>query len=73
MPDKLVTVAKFTESCEADLARQVLGDFGIKSVVTGQNFANMYPAPISTIDLQVLESDFREAMEILESGRSQEQ
>lgn len=73
MSDKLVTIAKFTEVCEAELARQLLGDFRIKSVVTGQNFANMFPAPISTIDLQVFEGDARDALEILESGKRQEQ
>jgi len=56
--DKLVTIAQFPDSIEASLAKQLLADFGIKSVITGQNAANVYSgAPaIASTDLQVLES-----------------
>ena len=74
MADKLITIAEFADNIEADLAKQLLEDFGIKSVVTGQNFANIYPVPaIAEVDLQVLESQAQRAVEILESNRKQEQ
>jgi hypothetical protein len=74
--DKLVTIAKFTDYIEADLARQLLEDFGIKSVVRGQNFGSVYcgvPA-VTSIDLQTLESKAQEAREILQDqrGRSED-
>ena len=75
MADKLVTIAKFADYIEADLAKQLLDDFGIKSVITGQNAANIYsgvPALAST-NLQTLESQAQQAREILESNKKQEQ
>ena len=74
MADKLVTVAQFANYIEANLAKQLLDDFGIKSVVTGQNAANIYSVPaIAEIDLQVLDSQAQQAQEILESHKKQEQ
>jgi len=73
--DKLVTIAKFMDTLQADMAHQLLDDYGIKSVVTGQNAANIYagvPA-LADIRLQVLESDAHRAREILESSKEQEQ
>ncbi len=73
MADKLVTIAKFADYIEADLAKQLLDDFGIKSVVTGQNAANVYSVPaIADTDLQVFESQAQQAREILESHKKQE-
>lgn len=73
MADKLVTIARFTNYIEAELARQKLEDFGIKSVVTGQNASNMLshiPA-IAGPELQVLESVSEEASKILEADERQ--
>ena len=73
MADKLVTIAKFSDYIEANLAKQLLDDFGIKSVVIGQNAANVYSIPaVAAMDLQVLESQAKEALEILESRKTQE-
>ena len=74
MADKLVTIAKFNDSSQAHLAKQLLADFGIEAVVTGENFANLYPGSVSLqlIELQVLESQSRQAREILESHDTQE-
>ncbi len=72
MADKLVTIAKFTDYSEADLARQLLDDFGIKSVVIGEKFGLPYPIP-SEAKLQVFESQAKQAQEILESNERQEQ
>lgn len=71
MADKLVTIGKFTDYSEADLARQLLDDFGIKSVVIGEKFGLPYPIP-SEAKLQVFESQAKRAQEILESQESQE-
>ena len=75
MADKLVTIAQFTNYFEAEMAKQVLDDFGIKSVVTGQNVANIYsglPA-LADLKLQTFESQAQKAREILESQGKQEQ
>ena len=74
MADKLVTIARFTNYIEANLAKQLLDDFEIKSVVTGENAANVYSiSAVAAMDLQVLESQAKEALEILESRKTQEQ
>jgi hypothetical protein len=73
--EKLVTIAHFADYIEADLAKQLLDDFGIKSVVTGQNAANIYsglPA-LADVELQTFESQAQQAREILESQKKQEQ
>ncbi len=75
MADKLVTIAQFADYIEAEMAKQLLDDYGIKSVVTGQNAANIYsglPA-LANVELQILESQVQQAREILESQKKQEQ
>ena len=72
MADKLVTVAQFADYIEADLAKQLLDDFGIKSVVIGEKFGLPYPIP-SQAKLQVFESQAKRAREILECQGKQEQ
>lgn len=73
--DKLVTIAKFADTGEAHLAKQLLADFGIKSVVTGQHAANIYAGltAVAATELQVFESQAQKAIEILESHKKQEQ
>ena len=74
MEDKLVTIAKFENYIEAELAKQLLEDFGIKSVVTGENAANLFS--ISAIEgpsLQVFESQAKQALEVLEPNEKQEE
>ncbi|MHC4086366.1 MAG: putative signal transducing protein [Planctomycetota bacterium] len=74
MADKLVTIAEFTDYIEAEMAKQLLEDFGIKSVVTGENAANLYPiSAVATVDLQVFEENAQQAREILESRDKEEQ
>lgn len=75
MPDRLVTVARFNGYIEAELARQLLENYGIKSVVTGQNVAALYagvPAAID-VELQTFQSQAEQAGEILKSQERQEQ
>ena len=72
MEDKLVTIAKFSNYIEADLAKQTLDDFGIKSVVTGQNTTNIYSIPaIAEVSLQTVESQAQEALDILNSQKKE--
>jgi hypothetical protein len=75
MSEKLVTVARFPDSAQASLAKQLLADFGIESVLAGQHASNVYsgvPA-IADVELQTLESQAEEARQILESHEKQEQ
>ncbi|MHC4122586.1 MAG: putative signal transducing protein [Planctomycetota bacterium] len=75
MADKLVTIAWFEDSIEASLAKQMLEDSEIKSILAGQNASNIYaglPA-IGAVELQVMESDVQKALEILNSQKNQEQ
>ena len=74
MENRLVTIARFADSIDAEMARQLLADFGIRAVVTGQNVANVYSGVPSLLDLklQTLESQAQRAREILESNDQQE-
>ena len=74
MSEKLVTIKQFGSYIEADLAKQFLDDFGIRSVVTGQNAANAYAglAAVASSSLQVFESQAQKALEILEPEKQQE-
>lgn len=68
MADKLVTIAQFSNYIEAEMARQLLEEYGIKAVVTGQYASNLYPiSAIEGPELQVLTSQAETAREILES------
>jgi hypothetical protein len=71
MNEKLVTVARFSDNIEADLARQLLEDEGIKAFVMGQNVGNVYSGvPVAIdIELQTPESQAQEAREILEANK----
>jgi hypothetical protein len=67
MADKLITIAEYMDSMQAEMAKQVLDDFEIKAVVIGENAANTCLAPtVITAKLQVLEKDADEARQILE-------
>ncbi len=70
MADRLVTIAQFPSYIEAELAKQLLDDFGIKSVVTGQNAANTYSVhAFVEASLQTFESQAQQTLEILESQK----
>jgi len=73
MADKLVTIVQFPSYIDAEMAKQLLDDFGIKSVVTGQNAANVYSVPVfAQASLQTFESQAQQALEILESHKKQD-
>jgi hypothetical protein len=74
MADKLVIVAQFTDYIEAEMAKQLLADYEIEAVVTGDNASNLYPiSAIEGPELQVMEKHAQRAREILESREKQEQ
>lgn len=74
MDDKLVTIAQFANYIEAEMARQLLLDYGIKAIATGENASNMYSLPaVEGPELQVPESQANQAQEILKSQKEQEQ
>jgi hypothetical protein len=74
MDDKLVTIAQFPSYIEAEMAKQLLADYGIEAVATGENASNMYSLPaVEGPELQVPESQAQQAREILESQTEQEQ
>jgi len=74
MADKLVTIAQFTNYIEAEMVKQLLADYGIEAAVTGENASNIYSIPaVAAMELQVLESQAKKALEILESRKTQEQ
>jgi len=74
--DKLVTIAQFANYIEVEMAKQLLADYGIEAVVTGENASNIYsgvPALGGYCKLHTLESQAEQAREILESQKKQEQ
>jgi hypothetical protein len=71
--DKLVTIAQFTNYIEAEMAKQLLADYGIEAIATGENASNIYSIPaIEGPELQVLESQAQKAREILESHKKKD-
>jgi hypothetical protein len=74
MTERLVTIAQFSDYIEADLAKQLLEDFGIRAVVVGQNSGNVFSGVPAALDirLQIPESQAQKAREILENSNEQE-
>ncbi len=75
MEEKIVTIAQFANYIEAEMAKQLLADCGIKAVVTGANASNLYsgmPALGGYCMLQTLESQAEQARQILESQKQHE-
>ncbi len=74
MKEKLVSVAHFDNSIDADLAKQLLEDVGIQAFVTGQHTGILWGTPlIDDIELQTPESQAEEARQILEAHERQKQ
>ena len=69
MADKLVKIAQFEDYIQAELAKQLLEDFGIKAFVTGGNVSNVYSIPtLGWAEIQVPQSESNRALEILNSA-----
>jgi hypothetical protein len=75
MKEKFVTVGRFADSMQADVARQLLEAAGLKVVITGQNVGSIYAglAGIADVELKTPESQAAEAREILEANRPQDE
>ena len=73
MAEKLVTIAQFPSYIEAEMAKQLLSDFNIEAIVTGDNTSNTYSglSALTDVELQVFESQAQEAIEILESQQQE--
>ena len=69
-----VTVATFANSFNAQMAKITLAEYGIKSVVTGENLLTAFP-PFGwlELDLQVLNKDAGRAQELLTGNQLREQ
>jgi hypothetical protein len=75
MADQLITIAKFPDYIEAEMAQQLLADNGIQAVVTGENASNVYsgmPALGGYCKLEVFEKQAQQAQQILDSNKTQE-
>jgi hypothetical protein len=64
---KLVTIAEFENSFDADMAKSALDNAGIKSVVLGKDLAaNLtYNTAIFNVEIQVMADDVEKAKQIL--------
>jgi hypothetical protein len=69
MNGRLITIARFKDGIQAELAKQTLEDFGINAILSGQNAAVAFGGVYAAVDieLQVPESQAKEAIEILQS------
>lgn len=69
MEDKLVIIAEYMNSIEAELAKQVLEDFQIPAIIIGANAGDARIGVFETVKLQVKQSDADQAMQILEEQK----
>lgn len=73
MADKLVKIATFAKSENAHIAKILLSESNIESVILGENLLMIYPQiGFLSIELHVLKNQAKEAMEILEPQRNEE-
>jgi Putative prokaryotic signal transducing protein len=72
MADNIITVAEYANFMQAEMAKQVLEDFGIQAMVVKQNATDIWlPTNLPmTAKLQVLESNSAKAKEILKEQKS---
>ena len=67
--DELVTVSTFPSAVDAEIAKGVLDDAGIESMIRSDNAGGMYPA-LAGADLVVRAEDVEKATEALGLGRA---
>ena len=65
MANELVTVAKFIDPVEADMARLKLEGEGIESFIQGENIIRWVSPMIGAVELKVKSSDADRALKIL--------
>ena len=66
---ELVTVSTFPSAVDAEIAKGVLDDAGIESMIRSDNAGGMYPA-LGGADLVVRAEDVEKATEALGLGRA---
>lgn len=66
-PEGLVTVARFADSVEAQMARGLLESAGLECVLAGENLAHLMPRTFR-MRLQVATADEAIARELLEAS-----
>ena len=73
--EKLVAIQEFESGFDAELAKQILEDAGIESVVFGEDLVTMLPhINAIKVELRVFESAVEKAKQILaEKTQSQEE
>ena len=69
MSTKSVTVGTFRSVADAQIAKGVLDQAGIESIIRADNAGGMYPA-LSGADLAVRAEDAEKAAEILKSAET---
>jgi hypothetical protein len=66
---KLVTIAEYDNSMDAELAKITLDNAGIESVIMGEPIhSSLYPVFSPYVKLQVFEEDADRAKHLLEGG-----
>ena len=66
MHEKVITIAEFGSSLEAQLAKSTLKSNGIKAVIVGDNIKGLFPADgMLNVQLQVLATNSERAKTIL--------
>ena len=74
MADRFVKIATFSRSGDAHLAKMLLSESDIKSIVLGENLLMAVPkVGFPEVELHVPQSQAKEAVEILEFQRNQEE
>ena len=74
MADKLVKIATFSSSEDVHIAKMLLGESDIESVILGENLLMAFPrVGLPEVELHVWQSQAEEAIGILESQKKQQE
>jgi len=66
--EKLVTIAEFKYTADADLAKLTLDEAGIESIIMGETVGcSFYHLFDNYIKLQVFEKDMKDALKLLDN------
>ena len=73
MSDKIITIAKYDNYFDANMAKQTLEENGIRAFSGGENTANVYSVTgLAQASLQVFEKDAQKALEILGEAKNED-
>jgi len=73
MDDKLVTIAEFASSLEAQFAKSALQSEGINAIIVGDNIKDLLPADgMLNVQLQIFARDIEKAKAVLNSQNNQD-